>query len=232
MKIKHLILGLSAAMLLAGCGGSSNDSSTSTTSGSEESSTSQHVEITSEQWDAAFEDVLNNFTYKATVDNTLRALLEFNETGFHEAIYDETGALIKNKEEYVQWTEDKTYSYSYDTTNEHWTKSETTAAYSTKEYEINNNKLEITFIGRFSDFEYDATKGGYFASATKTSEVEADGVKYGGFEVSNVLVTFEKEKITGVIFQFTGEDKDGTTVVNYAITSIGSTTFDFPAIQQ
>ena len=213
MKFNNLILGLSATMLLASCSGGNPN-------------------ITEEQWDKAFDEVLENFTYKAVINNTVRGFLEFNETGFHEASYDDTGAVYKEKEEYIEWTTDKTYSYSYNTTNEHWTKTETTANYDTKEYQVNYNKVEITFIGRFSDFKYNSKKGGYFASTSKTSEVNSNGENDGGFEVNNVLVKFKNTKITSITFSVTGAFNDGKTVVDYSVSSIGSTTFAFPTVLQ
>ncbi len=232
MKIKHLILGLSAATLLAGCGGSSNESSTSTTSGSEESSTSQRVEITSEQWDAAFGDVLNNYTYTCVINNTKTALVELNDDGLHGASYNSSGEVYKDKEEYIQWNTDKKYVYFYDTNTNQWKKTETTEDYASKEYQINYYKTAMTFIGRFSDFSYDASKGGYFASTAKTTEVEVDGDTNGGYEMTNVLVKFNNVKITEINFRYYNNNLDGGTFADYSVTSIGSTTFDFPIIYE
>lgn len=213
MKFKNLILGLSATVLLASCSGGNPN-------------------ITEEQWDKAFDEVLENFTYKAVINNTVRGFLEFNETGFHGASYDDTGAVYKSKEEYIEWTTDKNYIYSYHIENEHWTKTETTANYAKKEYQVNYNRVEITFIGRFSDFKYNSKKGGYFASTSKTSEAEINGENDGGFEVNNVLVKFKKNKITSINFSVTGAYDNDVTVVDYSVSSIGSTTFAFPTVFQ
>lgn len=216
MKFKHIILGFSATMLLTGCGCSP---------------TNQHVELTAEQWNAAFEAVVNNFTYKVTIDNTVRGLVELNNTGLHAASYDSSGNVYQSKEEYIEWATNKNYIYSYDTDKKLWGKTEFTEDYGTKEYQISYYKIEITFINRFSDFSYDVSKGGYFASKTKTSEVTVDGEANGGFEVTNILVKFNKTEITEINFNYS-QNTDGNVVANYSVTSIGSTKFTFPTIYQ
>lgn len=113
-----------------------------------------------------------------------------------------------------------------------WEKAEFTEDYGLKEYQTNYYKIEITFINRFSDFSYDASKGGYFASTSKTSEVTVDGETNGGFEVTDVLVKFNKTEITEINFNYDDGNTDGNTVVNYSVTSIGSTKFTFPTIYQ
>lgn len=204
---------------------------TSNTSAGNNSSASQQDEITNEIWNKAFEDVLNNFTYKITIDNTVRGLFELNETGFHGASFDQTGSIMTNKEEYIEWTADKNYTYSYSSLNKKWVKEETASDYATKEYQINYVKVGITFIGRFSDFKYDASKGGYFASATKTSVAEVEGEEDGGYEVVDVLVKFSNNKITEI--NFTVNDAFNYDVPShYSVVSIGSTTFAFPTISE
>lgn len=194
------------------------------------SSSGKPVEITAEKWDAAFKEVPNNFTFKCDVDNVTRGFAQHSDNGIHVATYDSNGNVYKTKEEYIEWTTSKNYIYSFNDTTNAWEKQEISDEDVSKEYYYNYYKVQLTFIGRFSDFSYDANKGGYFASSTKTTEITVDGETDGGYEVKNVLVQFNDSKISNVSFQYNGNYGDGEATAYYSLTSIGSTTFTFPTI--
>lgn len=228
---KSLFLFATAALLLSGCNAGDTSSSESTTS--ESASTSETVTITSEKWDAAFEEVVKNYTYKQSVDTKPQGVMEFNENGYHMKSYSYSKDGTESIDEsYIEWIEDKTYSYIVLASGK-WSKTEIKdAKYASKEYWTALAKDQFTFIGRFADFSYDAEKGGYFAPTTSTSLVEYNGEPNKPKTVNNVLVKFDNDKIIDVTFDSTSGTSENPTVVTSSLTSIGSTTITFPTISE
>ncbi len=216
---KSLFLFATAALVLSGCNNNTSSSTTSETNSSS-NSTSETVEITAEKWDAAFEEVVKNYTYKQTSDNKPVGVMEFTDNGYHMEAYSYDETTTVKSETYLEWTADKAYQYFYDKESEKWVKLEVTGDGAKKDFLLLNSKGQMTFIGRFSDFSYDEEKGGYFAESSKTTEVELNGEKAGNLEMSNVLVKFDNDKISEV------------TTSNTSLTLIGSTTFTFPTVSE
>ncbi len=227
---KSLFLFATAALLLSGCNGGDTSSESAS---SESASTSQEVVITSEKWDAAFEEVVKNYTYKQSVGTKPQGILEFTENGYHMTSYSYSSeGSTSTNEIYIEWIEDKTYSYIVLASGK-WSKTEIKDTENVKkEFWIASAKAQFTFIGRFADFSYDAEKGGYFAPTTSTSLVEYNGESNEPSTATNVLVKFDNDKIIDITFDTTNGTSENPIVANSSLTSIGSTTIDFPIISE
>ena len=225
---KTLFLLASAALLLSGCNG---ETSSSSTSGGEDTSTptSTVVTITSEIWDAQFNEVAKNFTCKEFENGKNTSIFNFNSTGLHrtEFTYNSDGNISSTEEMYLEYDGDTIYEYDQDSTTGKFTKVDATGDnYNFDEY-VAYCKYLFTFVGRFSDFSFDETKNGYFASSTTTSDVEVDGEIEKGIAVNDVLVCFNGEKINTITYSMKDDDEIDT----FTVEEIGSTTFTFPVVE-
>ncbi len=224
---KTIFLLASAALLLSGCNG---ETSSSSTTGEESSTTtSTVVQITSEIWDAQFNEVAKNFTSKQFEDGKNTSIFRFNSTGLHrtEFTYNSDGNISSTDEMYLEYDGDTIYEYDQDPTTGKFTKEDATADAYNFDYYVLYFKYLFTFVGRFSDFSFDETKNGYFASSTRTSDVVVNDNIQKGATVNDVLVCFNGEKINTIALSM----KDGDDIDTFTVEEIGSTSFTFPTVE-
>lgn len=199
--------------------------------------------MTAAKWDAAFDNLVGpNYSAKWGTKDKISGLIEKSEMGYHSKSlsYLDNGDVNGIRDEYFEYRDGYINHYQYDKNNDSWSVGKIEE--SDEDYEAYRSAANIdyifdymakdfcTFAGHFSDFSYDAEKGGYYAvsSTTPTFTYKGEEDAAGGNNMSNILVTFVDDKISGVSSEYFDEETNETH--EYVIGSFGSTSITFPTV--
>lgn len=237
-----IILAIVLPLTLGNKDNKGNESSSSQIPGDETSSSqtggngSSSNAISAAEWNAAFDKIEGNYTFKYYKAGKIYDIVEMTKDGYRVQTWEDASSDTATEDTYYQIVAESNIVNVYTLNVESGDYDREKLVEGNEDYEWYKTGFAIdnfvtlkeycSFIDHYDDFHYDADKGGYFAESATSSLVEYEETGFGEHTMIDVLVTFAGDKISGVSADYI--DPETNQKDRYVVEKIGSTELTYP----